>query len=56
VGQKLGVYETLFGVGWTTGPIAVGLSSDAFGSSVPYLALFLIGSALSGTIALFRRK
>ncbi|HEY7735043.1 MAG TPA: MFS transporter [Nitrososphaera sp.] len=56
VGQKLGVYETLFGVGWTAGPIAVGLSSDAFGSSVPYLALFLIGSALSGTIALFRRK
>ncbi len=56
VGQKLGVYETLFGVGWTAGPIAVGLSSDAFGSNVPYLALFLIGSALSGTIALFKRK
>lgn len=56
VGQKLGVYETLFGAGWTAGPIAVGLSSDAFGSSVPYLALFLIGTALSGTIALFRRK
>lgn len=56
VGQKLGVYETLFGAGWTAGPIAVGLSSDAFGSSVPYLALFLIGTALSGTIAFFRRK
>jgi DHA1 family multidrug resistance protein-like MFS transporter/DHA1 family quinolone resistance protein-like MFS transporter len=56
VGQKLGVYETLFGAGWTAGPIAVGLSSDAFGSSVPYLALFLIGTTLSGAIALFRRK
>jgi DHA1 family multidrug resistance protein-like MFS transporter/DHA1 family quinolone resistance protein-like MFS transporter len=56
VGQKLGVYETLFGAGWTVGPIAVGLSSDAFGSSVPYLALFLIGTTLSGAMALFRRK
>jgi MFS family permease len=52
MGERLGVYEALFGVGWTIGPIAVGLSSDAFGSSSPYLALFIIGSALSGAIAL----
>jgi MFS family permease len=52
MGERLGVYEALFGVGWTIGPIAVGLSSDAFGSSSPYLAFFIIGSALSGAIAL----
>jgi MFS family permease len=52
MGARLGVYEALFGVGWTIGPIAVGLSSDAFGSSSPYLAFFIIGSALSGAIAL----
>jgi MFS family permease len=52
MGERLGVYEALFGVGWTIGPIAVGLSSDAFGSSSHYLALFIIGSALSGAIAL----
>jgi MFS family permease len=52
MGERLGVYEALFGVGWTIGPISVGLSSDAFGSSSPYLALFIIGSALSGAIAL----
>jgi MFS family permease len=52
MGERLGVYEALFGVGWTIGPIAVGLSSDAFGSSSPYLAFFIIGSALSGAIVL----
>lgn len=52
MGERLGVYEALFGVGWTIGPISVGLSSDAFGSSSPYLALFIIGSALSGAIVL----
>ena len=52
MGERLGVYEALFGVGWTIGPMAVGLSSDAFGSSSPYLAFFIIGSALSGAIAL----
>ncbi|MGH9991279.1 MAG: MFS transporter [Nitrososphaera sp.] len=56
VGQKLGVYETLFGAGWTAGPIAVGLSSDAFGSSSPYLAFFIVGSALAASIAFIRKR
>lgn len=56
MGQKLGVYETLFGIGWTAGPIAAGLSSDAFGSGSPYLAFFVIGSALATSIAFFRRR
>jgi len=56
VGQKLGVYETLFGAGWTAGPIAAGLSSDAFGSSSPYFAFFIIGSALAISIPFIRKK
>lgn len=56
VGQKLGVYETLFGAGWTAGPIAAGLSSDAFGSSSPYFAFFIIGSSLAISIPFIRKK
>lgn len=56
IGQKLGVYETLFGAGWTAGPIAAGLSSDAFGSSSPYFAFFIIGSSLAISIPFIRKK
>ncbi len=56
LGQKLGIYETLFGVGWTAGPITAGLSSDAFNPSSPYLAFFLVGSALAASIAIVRKK
>ena len=51
MGARLGVYETIYGIGWTAGPIAVGISSDAFGSSSPYLAFFIVGSVLSAVIA-----
>ena len=56
MGAKLGIYEALFGVGWTAGPIAVGLSSDAFGSASPYLAFFIVGSALATSITVVRKK
>jgi MFS family permease len=56
IGAKLGVYNTLFGAGWTTGPIMAGLSSDAFGSSSPYFAFFIAGSILAGSIALIRKR
>lgn len=55
MGQKLGVYETMFGIGWAVGPLAVGLSSQSFGSSTPYLALFVIGSGLAMALALAKR-
>jgi MFS family permease len=55
VGSKLGVYNTLFGVGWTAGPIMVGFASDAFGSGGPYLAFFIIGATFAAGIALFRK-
>jgi DHA1 family multidrug resistance protein-like MFS transporter/DHA1 family quinolone resistance protein-like MFS transporter len=56
MGAKLGIYEALFGAGWTAGPIAVGLSSDAFGSASPYLAFFIVGSALATSITVVRKK
>lgn len=55
MGQKLGVYETMFGIGWAVGPLAVGFSSDAFGSSSPYLALFVVGAALAASLRFVRR-
>jgi DHA1 family multidrug resistance protein-like MFS transporter/DHA1 family quinolone resistance protein-like MFS transporter len=52
MGSRLGIYGALFGAGWTSGPIAVGISSDAFGPSSPYLAFFVIGAALASAIAI----
>jgi MFS family permease len=56
VGAKLGVYNALFGTGWTAGPILAGLSSDAFGSASPYFAFFIAGSILAGSIGLVRKR
>jgi MFS family permease len=56
VGSKLGVYNTLFGAGWTAGPLAAGFASDAFGSGSPYLAFFIIGTAFATAITIFRKK
>lgn len=56
MGTKLGIYEALFGAGWTAGPVGVGLSSDAFGPSSPYLAFSLIGAALASAIAIRKKE
>lgn len=56
IGAKLGIYNTLFGAGWTAGPLAAGISSDAFGSGSPYFAFFVAGSILAGSVAFFRKK
>lgn len=56
IGAKLGVYNTLFGTGWTAGPIVAGVSSDTFGSGSPYFAFFVAGSILAGSIAVVKRR
>ncbi|MEW6605013.1 MAG: MFS transporter [Thermoproteota archaeon] len=56
IGAKLGVYNTLFGAGWTGGPVMAGISSDAFGSGSPYFAFAIAGSILAGTIALIKKR
>ena len=43
VGTSVGVYETVFGIGWAIGPIISGIAADAFGSSIPYISMFIIG-------------
>jgi DHA1 family multidrug resistance protein-like MFS transporter/DHA1 family quinolone resistance protein-like MFS transporter len=55
IGAKLGLYNTLFGTGWTAGPIVAGLSSDAFGSGSPYFAFFIVGAMLAGSIIVKRK-
>jgi MFS family permease len=50
MGTKLGIYEALFGAGWTVGPVGVGLSSDTFGPASPYLAFSILGIILTGAI------
>lgn len=55
VGSKLGVYNSLFGIGWTAGPIMAGFASDAFGSGSPYLAFFVIGTTFTAAIAVLRK-
>jgi MFS family permease len=55
VGSKLGVYNSIFGIGWTVGPIIAGFASDAFGSGSPYLAFFIIGTTFTAAIAIFRK-
>lgn len=56
MGSRLGIFEALFGVGWTAGPIIVGVSSDAFGPSSPYLAFFIVGVGLAGAMLVRNRK
>ena len=55
VGSKLGAYNALFGIGWTTGPIMAKFASDAFGSGSPYLAFFIKGTIFTTAIAGFRK-
>jgi len=46
VGTSVGAYETVFGIGWAIGPIVSGVAADAFGSSIPYISMFVIGIIL----------
>jgi MFS family permease len=46
VGSTIGAYETVFGIGWAAGPVIAGIAADAYGSSIPYIAMFIIGILL----------
>jgi MFS family permease len=56
LGTKLGSYNTLFGIGWTAGPITAGISSDTFGSASPYLMFFVIGIIFAALVLIFRNS
>ena len=42
-GTMIGAYETVFGVGWASGPIIAGVISQMFGNETPYLVFCIIG-------------
>ncbi|MEC7373075.1 MAG: MFS transporter, partial [Thermoproteota archaeon] len=42
-GTMIGAYETVFGIGWASGPIIAGIISQLFGNDTPYLVFFVIG-------------
>ena len=39
----IGAYETVFGIGWATGPVIAGIVSQMFGNEIPYLVFCIIG-------------
>jgi MFS family permease len=54
-GVMIGVYETVFGIGWAIGPLAAGLISEFSGNATPYVVFFVIGMAIS-VLGMMRRK
>jgi MFS family permease len=56
IGAKLGVFNALFGAGWTAGPVMAGIASDAFGSGSPYFAFAIVGGILAGSITVIKRR
>ena len=42
-GTMIGAYETIFGIGWASGPVIAGVVSQFFGNEVPYLVFCVIG-------------
>lgn len=55
MGASVGAYETIFGIGWAIGPTVSGIAADAFGGSVPYISMFVIGAILP-FLTLSKRK
>lgn len=54
-GSMIGVYETVFGIGWATGPLTAGLISEFSGNEVPYFVFFVIGIGIA-LLSILRRK
>lgn len=56
LGRLVGVYEALFGIGWTVGPLAGGLIGHNLGADNLYWVLFAVGAAVVLMVFLFRHK
>jgi MFS family permease len=54
-GSVIGVYETVFGIGWAIGPICGGLITQMFGKESPYAMFATIGIGV-GVLAFMSRK
>ncbi|MSV26329.1 MAG: MFS transporter [Nitrosarchaeum sp.] len=55
-GKIIGAYETIFGVGWTIGPIIGGSIAQSFGNQTPYLVFFIIGITVAVLAIKYRSK
>jgi len=51
----IGAYETIFGIGWASGPIIAGMISYFFGNETPYLVFFVIGIGVA-ILSISKRK
>ena len=54
-GTMIGAYETIFGVGWASGPLIAGVISYFFGNETPYLVFFVIGIGVA-ILSISKRK
>jgi MFS family permease len=55
-GALIGAYETTFGIGWAFGPLIMGIIANFFGSSIPYLVLFIAGLFVLGFVFLKKKE
>ncbi|MHB8545881.1 MAG: MFS transporter [Nitrosotalea sp.] len=55
-GALIGAYEATFGIGWAFGPLIIGVIANSFGSSTPYLILFVTGLVVLGFVFLKRKQ
>ncbi len=46
IGSVVGLYETIFGIGWASAPLISGVIADVFGINTPYLLMSIIGLVL----------
>lgn len=56
VGALIGAYEATFGMGWAFGPLIIGVIANSFGSSIPYLVLFVTGLFVLGFVFLKKKE
>jgi predicted MFS family arabinose efflux permease len=54
-GFAIGLYESIAGIGWTIGPFATGLLSEAVDPASPYLMLALVNVLMIPTLLVQRR-
>ena len=54
-GTMIGAYETIFGIGWASGPITAGLISQFFGNETPYLVFCILGIGVA-VLSISKRK
>lgn len=54
-GFAIGLYESIAGIGWTVGPFATGILSEAIDPASPYLILALVNLLMIPTLLVQRR-